>query len=61
MDLALNDKEFALLRELLSSAYRDLRMEVVGTDNVEYRHGLKAREETLKGILDRVGGLLEMQ
>ena len=59
--LALTDDELAVLRDVLSAAYRDLRMEVVGTDNVAYRHGLQAREATLKSVLDRLGGLVEMR
>lgn len=60
MDLALTDDERDLLRQLLSSAFRDLRMEIAGTDNAEYRQELLAREATMKAILDRVGGLLDL-
>lgn len=60
MDLTLTEDERALLQDLLSSAFRDLRMEVGNTDNHEYKNQLKVREAQLKGILDRVGGLLEL-
>lgn len=60
MDLSLTEAERALLQEVLSSAYRDLRMEIADTDNFEYRRGLESREVQLKTILDRIGGLLDL-
>jgi hypothetical protein len=58
MDLHLSDDDAGLLRELLSSAYRDLRYEIADTDNHAYKQGLKDREAKLKAILDQLGGLL---
>lgn len=60
MELVLDDVERDLLQQVLSSAFRDLRMEIGGTDNVEYRRDLQAREAILKSILDRIGGLLDL-
>ncbi len=60
MELPLTENERVLLQEVLSSAYRDLRMEVVGTDDVAYRRALQSREQVLKTLLDRVGGLLDL-
>jgi hypothetical protein len=59
MELSLNQDEQDLLQQVLSSAFRDLRMEVSNTDNAEYRRELRAREASLKALLDRVGGLLD--
>jgi hypothetical protein len=60
MELTLSDDERALLQEVLSSAFRDLRMEIVDTDNHAYKARLRERETLLKGILDRVGGVLDL-
>ncbi len=60
MDLSLTENERALLQEVLSSSFRDLRMEVAGTDNFEYRRALQAREATMLAIVERLGGLLEL-
>lgn len=58
MDLALDDAQQTLLREVLDSAFRDLRYEVANTDNSRFKEELRAREATLKSILDLVGGPL---
>jgi len=59
MDLSLSEDERVLLQEVLSSTYRDLRMEIANTDNMGYSQGLQAREASIKAMLDRVGGLLQ--
>ncbi|MEZ5144042.1 MAG: hypothetical protein R2726_16205 [Acidimicrobiales bacterium] len=58
MDLHLDDDDVSLLRELLDAAFRDLRMEIADTDNVEYKEGLRSREDRLRALLDQVGGPL---
>ena len=58
MDLSLDDGQHELLREVLDSAFRDLRYEVAQTDNSRLKEELRAREATLKSILDKVGGPL---
>jgi len=60
MELSLGEDERELLQQVVSSAFRDLRMEIADTDNAEYRHDLQGREAVLKSILDRVGGLLDL-
>jgi hypothetical protein len=61
MDLSLTEDERDVLQEVLSAAFRDLRMEVGGTDNVHYRRGLQEREAILKSIVDRIGGLRDIE
>jgi hypothetical protein len=56
MDLHLTDDDTALLREVLDSAFRDLRFEIADTDNHEYKNDLKQREARLRALLDQVGG-----
>ena len=58
MELSLDDAQHELLREVLDSAFRDLRYEVAQTDNTQYKDQLRARQATLKSILDQVGGPL---
>jgi hypothetical protein len=54
--IALNEKEAALVYEILESYYADLRMEIAGTDNKQVRDELKQKEISIKGILDRLSG-----
>jgi hypothetical protein len=58
MHLTLDDEQRALLRELLDSAYRDLRYEVADTDNSRYKDELREREAEVGALLDLVGGPL---
>jgi hypothetical protein len=55
--IALNEKEAALVYEILESYYADLRMEIAGTDNKQVRDELKQKEISIKGILDRLSGV----
>jgi hypothetical protein len=43
-----------MLREILQSFLGDLRMEVAGTDQMDYREQLKLREVFLKDLLLRL-------
>lgn len=52
--LILNEKETALVSEILHSYYADLRMEIAGTDNKEVRDVLKEKELSIKDLLDRL-------
>lgn len=52
--LELNEKEAALVSEILESYYADLRMEIAGTDNKQVRDTLKEKEISIKDILDRL-------
>jgi hypothetical protein len=56
MDFHLEPEQTELVRELLDSAYRDLRYEIANTDNSEYKAMLRAREHALAEILDLFGG-----
>jgi hypothetical protein len=58
MHLTLDDEQRALLRELLDSAYRDLRYEVADTDNSRFKDELREREAEVGALLDLVGGPL---
>ena len=53
--IELTNEEAATLREVLSEWISDLRMEVAGTDRMEFRESLKQREAVLKGIVARLG------
>jgi hypothetical protein len=58
MHLTLDDGQQALLRELLDSAYRDLRYEIADTDNSRFKQDLRDREVEVCALLDLVGGPL---
>jgi len=58
MDLKLSDDEAELLRALLNTALRETRSEVSNTDNARYRRGLRADEESIRVMLDQLGGPL---
>lgn len=60
MELNLDDNETELLQQVLSWAYRDVRMEISDADLPSYRRMLRDREAHLKSILDQVGGLLPL-
>ena len=54
-NLELQPDELDVVREVLTSAISDLSPEIAGTDNFEYREGLKARREVLQGVVARLG------
>lgn len=56
MELHLDDASLTVLREVLDSAFRDLRSEIRDTDNSTYKHALRDRETVVKSLLDAVGG-----
>ncbi len=58
VQIDLTDDQAGLLREILDSAYRDLRYEIVDTDNAGYKANLRTRETSLRALLDAVGGPL---
>jgi hypothetical protein len=53
--LNLSAGEGAMLREILASYLSDLRMEIAGTDSMDFREGLKKREVFLKRLLRDLG------
>jgi hypothetical protein len=58
MNLQLDTAHAELMREVLDSAFRDLRYEVADTDNSRYKRQLRDREQALRELLDLVGGPL---
>ena len=54
MNLELSRPEFDLLRQVLERHISNLRMEVAGTDNYEWRKEMQADEERLKDVLARL-------
>ncbi len=58
MNLNLETAQADLLREILDSAYRDLRYELADTNNSTFKAGLRDRERVVRELLDLVGGPL---
>jgi hypothetical protein len=52
--IELTADEAEMLREILQSYLGDLRMEIVATDQMEFREHLKLREVFLKDLLVRL-------
>jgi hypothetical protein len=49
--ITLTPEETVELRQVLDSYVSDLRMEISNTDQMDFREGLKSREEFLKKLL----------
>jgi hypothetical protein len=58
MELHLEPAELELVRDLLDSAFRDLRYEVAQTDRSSFKDQLREREELLRVVLEKLGGPL---
>ena len=54
MLLELSDKDAQLLREVLASYLKELRGEILDTDNHEYKRVLKFEREQLDSIVARL-------
>ena len=54
MGITLTGAEKLVLREAVEKAINEMLMEIANTDNRKMREGLREREGTLKGILDKV-------
>ena len=54
ISLTLNKEETAALLDLLQYHHTELRMEIAGTDSGSFRHQLKEKKATLKGIRERI-------
>jgi hypothetical protein len=54
VNLSISEEERALLTELLDSDYRDLKEEIGDTDTPDFKDDLKAREQLLLRLLDKV-------
>jgi hypothetical protein len=51
MLVELTEEQCAELQELLESSLGDLSSEIAGTDNPEYREGLRRRRTVLESVL----------
>lgn len=56
MDLTLSEQEVDLLRRILTGYLGDLRMEIVDTDNHEYKQGLRDEKAALEALVARLAG-----
>jgi hypothetical protein len=56
VDLTLSDEEVSLLTELLDRDLRDLKQEIGSTEGFEFREGLKAQEQTMVGLIEKLTG-----
>jgi hypothetical protein len=52
--LEFSEKEADMLKDIMTSYLSDLRMEIVDTDSMDFRLGLKARESFIKDFLVRI-------
>jgi len=59
VQLELTDEEGHLLREVLRSYLKELRGEIVDTDNVAFKRNLKHERELLDGLAARLDGTPE--
>lgn len=50
--IELAEGEADTLREMLEDWLGELRMEIAGTDRLEYREGLKEREALIKRVIE---------
>ena len=57
MELILDTAETDLLLNVLNRSVADLREEIGKTENYDMRQDLKAREVTLKGMIQRLAGV----
>ncbi len=56
MEMKLQIEEAALLREILTEHLLELRMEVAGTENYDFRQELKQDEVVIKRMLAQLQG-----
>jgi hypothetical protein len=54
VNLELTPTEAEILKMVLENYLSDLRMEIAGTDSMDYREGLKARKMVLKKVVAQV-------
>ena len=54
MEITLTGTEKVALRETVEKALHEMLMEIANTDNRKMRDGLKAREELLMGIIEKL-------
>lgn len=51
MLIELNEAQCSELQQLLESSLGDMSSEIAGTDNYEYRQGLRERRSVLESVL----------
>lgn len=56
MQVTLTENEVSALLEALNSYLPNLREEIGKTENYEWRQSLKAQEQTLTGVIAKLGG-----
>lgn len=54
MDLELSREDFTLLKDVLERYISNLRMEIAGTENADWRKAMHADEDRAKAILERL-------
>ena len=54
MDLELSSEDFVLLKDVLERYVSNLRMEIAGTENADWRKQMHADEDRAKALLDRL-------
>lgn len=54
IQIELTSEKAEMLREIISTYLSDLRMEIAGTENMDFREELKKKEEFLKQLLPRL-------
>jgi len=54
MNISLSDSEVRLLQELLQGDMSRLLLEIAHTDHRSMKPGLKAREEVLRGVIQKL-------
>ncbi len=54
MDLLLSGEDFVLLKRVLERYVSDLRMEIAGTENADWRKDMHADEDRAKQLLARL-------
>jgi len=58
MQVEFTDAEVELMQQVLDREMRDLSFEIADTDNSRFRDELRARRDTMSGLLDKFGGPL---
>ena len=54
MALELSREEFQLMQQVLARHLSNMRAEIAGTENFQWRKEMQSDEETLKSILERL-------
>lgn len=54
ISLELSSEEHAVLLEILENYLSDLRMEIVDTDSIEFKKGLRIRKQVILDLLEKL-------